>query len=181
MDMREIPEVTSNSGIHRFSDVIISDRAGRKHLPIGDDGFATVIENSVFVDKSMLVADVINGGKVRLFCRPRRFGKTLALTMLRAFFEMPGRNDYRPYFEQLSIWDADGGYYRQHQGAYPVISLSLKGAKNPDWAMARAIIEANMAREYQQHAYLAESPQLVPDEQAYFARSSSTSITALAP
>ena len=78
------------NGIYREGDVRLMDRAGNRKLPIGDDGFESLAPRSVFVDKSMLVADVLQGNyKVTLFCRPRRFGKTLAMTMLKSFFELP--------------------------------------------------------------------------------------------
>lgn len=75
------------------SGVRIIDRAGRKILPIGDDGFETAIEGSVIVDKTMLIANVLDSRyKTTLFCRPRRFGKTLNMTMLKAHFEILGNN-----------------------------------------------------------------------------------------
>ena len=78
------------AGIYRMGDVRIMDRSGDKRLPIGDDGFERVCEHSLFVDKSMLAADLLGSDyKVTLFCRPRRFGKTLAMTMLKSFFELP--------------------------------------------------------------------------------------------
>lgn len=69
---------TYENGIYRAGDVRISDLSGRKMLPIGDDLFATCVTNSVFIDKTMLIADVLDSGfKATLFCRPRRFGKSL--------------------------------------------------------------------------------------------------------
>lgn len=66
----------------------IIDRTARKRLPIGDDGFERAAGNSVLVDKTALISDVLDSGyTVTLFCRPRRFGKTLNMTMLKAFFE----------------------------------------------------------------------------------------------
>lgn len=66
------------------------DRSGERRLPVGDDGFARAQSRSVLVDKTMLIADVIDGGATcTLPCRPRRFGKTLNMTMLKSFFEIP--------------------------------------------------------------------------------------------
>ena len=77
-------------GVFRKGDVRLSDRAGNKILPIGNDRFASVAETSVFIDKTMLIADVLDKGPaVTLFCRPRRFGKSLNLSMLQRFFEIP--------------------------------------------------------------------------------------------
>ena len=69
------------AGIYRMGDVRIMDRSAEKRLPIGYDGFETVADRSLFVDKSLLVADILGGNyPITLFCRPRRFGKTLDLT-----------------------------------------------------------------------------------------------------
>lgn len=98
------------NGAYRVDDVRIMDRTGDHRLPIGDDGFERVAARSLFVDKSLLVADILDSDyKVTQFCRPRRFGKTLATTMLRTFFELPCDGVSRaPLFEGLSIWDAAG-------------------------------------------------------------------------
>lgn len=66
------------------------DRTGRRVLPIGRDGFEPAAESFVLVDKTMLIADVLDSGyAATLFCRPRRFGKTLNMTMLRPFSRTP--------------------------------------------------------------------------------------------
>ena len=119
------------NGIYREGDVRLMDRAGNRKLPIGDDGFESLAPRSVFVDKSMLVADVLQGNyKVTLFCRPRRFGKTLAMTMLKSFFELPPDGMSRaPLFEGLQIWDDEEGRYRAEQGVRPVIFFTLNDVK----------------------------------------------------
>ena len=128
-------EVTYCDGIYREGDVRIMDRSGDRRLPIGDDGFERLAPRSVFVDKSMLVADLLNSDyAVTLFCRPRRFGKTLAMTMLKSFFELPPDGVSRaPLFEGLRIWGAKGGRYRAEQGVRPVIYLSLNDVKKGSW------------------------------------------------
>ena len=128
-------EVTYCDGIYREGDVRIMDRSGDRRLPIGDDGFERVCEHSLFVDKSMLAADLLGSDyKVTLFCRPRRFGKTLAMTMLKSFFELPPDGVSRaPLFEGLRIWDVKGGRYRAEQGVRPVIYLSLNDVKKGSW------------------------------------------------
>lgn len=81
---------TYENGIYREGDVRLSDLSGRRRLPIGRDGFATAVQESVVIDKSLLIADVLNSSAaVTLFCRPRRFGKSLNMTMLKSFFEIP--------------------------------------------------------------------------------------------
>lgn len=120
-------------GIYRMGDVRIMDRSAEKRLPIGYDGFETVADRSLFVDKSLLVADILGGNcPITLFCRPRRFGKTLAMTMLKAFFEIPvDGTDKAPLFEGLAIWDARGGRYRAEQGVRPAIFFTLNDVKRP--------------------------------------------------
>lgn len=77
-------------GVRRAPGVRTIDRSGERRIPVGDDGFARGQSRSVLVDKTMLIADVIDGGATcALPCRPRRFGKTLNTTMLKSFFEIP--------------------------------------------------------------------------------------------
>mgnify|MGYP006279869453 CR=1 FL=1 len=104
-------------------------------LTVGTDDFQEMRrEGGYFVDKSMLVREVIGGSKCLLLPRPRRFGKTLNLSMLRYFFEK-SEQTRRELFEGLRITeDADA---MQHQGRYPVISLSLKSVRAHTWADAR--------------------------------------------
>lgn len=160
------------NGVFRLADVRILDRSGNRRLPIGDDGFERVSSRSVFVDKSLLIADVLGGNSiVTLFCRPRRFGKTLAMTMLRSFFEIPTDGVSRSaLFEDLAIWDAEGGRYREHQGAHPVVYLSLNDVKKENWDIAYGAIEGKVAAEYQRHDYLATSDRLNEAERAQFVR-----------
>lgn len=152
----------------------IIDRTGRKMLPIGRDGFVPAAQGSVVVDKTMLIADVLDSGyAVTLFCRPRRFGKTLNMTMMRAFFEMPNPSDPAsgdcvPLFEGTEIWEAEDGRYRASQGAYPVVYASFNTVKKLDWETAYAAIRNVIAAEYGRHAYLAESPALDEVERRLF-------------
>lgn len=151
--------------------VRIVDRSGGHRLPIGDDGFERMIERSIFIDKSLLVADVLDGTTVNLFCRPRRFGKTLALTMLKSFFETPPDGQSRaPLFEGLAIWDAGEGRYRGHQGVYPVIYISFNDVKRRTWEEAYETLRGKMAFEYTRHSYLRTSDALTPDERAHYVR-----------
>lgn len=130
----------------------IVDRSGNKRLPIGKDGFAAIAHDSVFVDKTLLVADVLDSNYgVTLFCRPRRFGKTLNMTMLKSFLEVPvdgGSN--KSLFEGTAIWDVGDGRYRDSLGAFPVISLSLRTAKGLSWddvyGALRNLISAEFCR-----------------------------------
>ena len=154
----------------------IIDRTGRKMLPIGRDGFVPAVQESVVVDKTMLIADVLDSGyTVTLFCRPRRFGKTLNMTMMRAFFELPPETDpnacdLASLFEGTEVWDADGGRYREHQGAYPVVHISFNTVKKQAWEAAYGVIKGIIAAEYARHAYLESSSALLEPDVALFRR-----------
>ena len=163
-------------GIYRVGDVRVSDLAGRKRLPIGDSVFESVVGNKVYIDKSMLIADVLDSGAVAtLFCRPRRFGKSLNLSMLQRFLEIPNPNDIgsghaERLFRGLEIWGADGGAYRRHCEAYPVIRFSFNNMKSPSWREFESAIRANLGLECGRHGYLAESAGLNDYEKELFKR-----------
>lgn len=157
----------------------LSDLSGQKRLPIVGDGFARAVEDCVVVDKTMLIADLLDSGNlVTLFCRPRRFGKTFNMSMLQAFFEsIPtaasranGGARAQNLFENFAIWNARDGFYRKHYGAYPVIFVSLSTIKKQTWPEAYAAIEELIAAEYSRHAYLLESGALNDLQKAYFQR-----------
>jgi len=98
----------------------------KKRIPIGMSDFKTLIaEDSYFVDKSLFIKDVVQGSQVLLFARPRRFGKTLNLSMLKYFYDTKGDN--APLFQGLKI--ASEPEFMQKQGKHPVIYLTLKDVK----------------------------------------------------
>ena len=107
-----------------------------KRLRIGTDDFAKIRrENGYFVDKSPLIREVIDGSDVLLLPRPRRFGKTLNLSMLRYFFERTESEDRRELFEGLAIeQDAEA---MTHYGRYPTVFLTLKNVKGRSWQETR--------------------------------------------
>lgn len=166
-------------GVYQFNGVRIMDRAGRKRLPIGDDGFETVAPRAVFVDKSLFIADVLDSDyKVTLFCRPRRFGKTLNMTMLKAFLELPPDGVSRaPLFEGLDIWDIDDGSYRAEQGVRPTVFFTFNDVKKLDWQSAYESLGGKIAAEYRRHAYLLEDDTLDASERAQFERITSKQAT----
>ena len=141
--------------------IISRDSAGRRKLiPIGIENFKEFKErNYYYVDKTRMVKDIIdNGGKVNLFTRPRRFGKTLILSMIRTFFEderdKAGRKiDNRHYFDGMKIMDS-GEAYTSEMGQYPVIKMSLKSAKQPDFEMAYDCLREEIIYEYERHEYV---------------------------
>ena len=113
----------------------------KKPLPIGVDNFQKIIANDYYyIDKSLLIKELLDlKGEVNLFTRPRRFGKTLNLSMLRFFFEDTGdaaENAYtRKLFDGLKIMEA-GDIYTDQMGQFPVINLTLKSAKQSSFDSA---------------------------------------------
>lgn len=131
-----------------------------KKLPIGIEFYKEIIDkNYYYVDKTLIIKELFDkGGKVNLFTRPRRFGKTLIQTMLRTFFEAELDREGQPvdnsrYFSGKKIMEA-GEDYTQHMGQYPVIFLSLKSAKQPTFEMAYQSLLDEIIREYNRHAYV---------------------------
>lgn len=100
----------------------------KKKIDMGIDDFKTVIEkNYYFVDKSKLIEDIIaDRAIVKLFCRPRRFGKTLNMSMIKYFFDIREKEKNRKLFEGLYI---ENSPMIEEQGKYPVIFLTLKEIK----------------------------------------------------
>ena len=158
--------VPHGNGVWAAPGARIVDRSGCKRLPIGDDSFVSAMGRSVLVDKTMLIADVLDSdSKVTLFCRPRRFGKTLNMTMLKAFFELPSESDpsarnLAPLFEGTSIWEAEGGRYRESQGAFPVVFINLNTVKRATWRESYGVLKSVIVAEYARHSYMAESLRL---------------------
>ena len=160
------------NGIFAAPGARIIDRTGRKRLPIGDDGFTRAAAGSIVVDKTMLIADILDSGyTATLFCRPRRFGKTLNMTMLRAFLEIPvDRESFAPLFAGTEVWEADGGRYRGDFERYPVVYISMRTAKGRTWRDTYGALKNTIAAEYARHHYLAESPCLSDADRAFARR-----------
>lgn len=143
-------------------------------LPIGIEDFKELIENDYYyVDKTLFMKELLdNRSKVNLFMRPRRFGKTLCLSMLRYYFEKDmgtdkNSADNRSLFEGLKILDT-GEPYTEQMGRYPVVSLSLKAAKQPDWNFAYECLIDELSREFDRHKQVLESPYLSDAEKERF-------------
>ena len=130
----------------------------KKHLSLGISDFKKFIdENCYFVDKTHLIKYLIeNPSKVHLITRPRRFGKTLNLSMVRYFFEAPYPGSDEPdnayLFEGMSI--ASHPQCRQYLGQYPVIHLSLKNVKKSTYQDCMALVRNMLSDEYRRHEYL---------------------------
>ena len=120
-------------------------------LPVGVENFEDLIQTGYyFVDKTLFIRELIDmKGKVNLFTRPRRFGKTLNMSMLRYFFEM-GKADNAELFQGMKIMDA-GEEYLAHMGKYPVISISLKSMKQLTYDDAFYCLQEELAREFKRH------------------------------
>lgn len=147
---------------------------------IGIQDYAEIIENNRFyVDKTSFIKKWWESGdKATLITRPRRFGKTLAMSMVEHFFSVKyaGRDDL---FEGLSIWEEE--YYRGLQGAYPVISLSFAIVKETDFRTTSYRIRQLLMKLYEQNGFLRECPQLSDAEKRYFDRMASDMSEADAP
>lgn len=103
-----------------------------KPLPIGVSDFCSAVTDYYYVDKTLMIRDFLDTiPKVSLFTRPRRFGKTLNMEMLRVFFEKSSE-DTSIYFRDKKIWSC-GDKYRRHQGHYPVIFITFKDVKHHSW------------------------------------------------
>lgn len=136
--------------------------------PLGFDDFRLLRrEGRSYVDKSAFVGDVIRGSQVTLFPRPRRFGKTLNLSMLRYFFE-DGRDDRADLFEDLAVWrDAEA---RAHFGRYPVILLSLKSVRGDDHHGMLGDLRLLIAEEISARPALLDSPRVSAFDRAVLGR-----------
>ena len=120
-------------------------------LPIGVENFEDLREHGYyFVDKTLFIKELLDmKGKVNLFTRPRRFGKTLNMSILRYFFEK-GEKDNSGLFQGLKIMDA-GEKYLSHMGKYPVISISLKSMKQYSYDLAYDMLTKAVESEYSRH------------------------------
>ncbi len=141
-----------------------------KKLPVGLSDFKRVIEDDYYyVDKSLLIKELIEqGAQALLLPRPRRFGKTLNLSMLRYFFEKSAE-DTSALFRHLQIWQA-GETYTRRQGKHPVIFMSFKDAKAQTWEECLGYLQEVIRKEYKRHDYLLDKNILKKDEQGQFAR-----------
>lgn len=142
----------------------------RERPGIGIENYKEMLDKSYYyVDKTLLIKELLDrGGKVSLFTRPRRFGKTLTLSMLRTFFEderddLGNRILNDRYFSNQKIARA-GEKYTKYMGQFPVIFFSLKSAKQPDFDTAYMCLVEQIAGEYKRHRYLLDSDAIVEED-----------------
>ena len=143
-------------------------------IPIGVEFYKDMISKGYYyVDKTLLIRDMLaQKNTVTLFTRPRRFGKTLAQSMLKTFFEkeiLPDGTvaDNSIYFQGKKIMEA-GEEYLGHMGQYPVIFLSLKSAKQPTYEMAYLSIMDETRKEYGRHKYVLEDSSITEKDKERF-------------
>jgi hypothetical protein len=127
--------------------------------PIGIENYKEIIDRSCyFADKTLVIKDLLDYRvKVGFFTRPRRFGKTLMLSMIKTFFEIEFDDgnviDNRHYFDGMKIMETEDEYL-QHMGHYPMISMSLQSAKQPRFDLAYTLLCRQIADEYDRHKYV---------------------------
>ena len=145
-----------------------------KSLPIGISDYVRAQSEYYYVDKTMLIKEFLDQKPlVSLFTRPRRFGKTLNMDMLRVFFEISDE-DTSKYFRDKAIWKC-GDEYRSHQGSYPVVFLTFKDVKFDTWEATIDKIKGLLQEEYGRHQELLQSDKLSKYEKEYFSKILETS------
>ena len=136
----------------------------KKAIPVGIENFKELREEGYYyVDKTFLIYEIlINKAKVTLFTRPRRFGKTLNMSMLKYFFNIENKEENRKLFENLKISNST---YMSEQGKYPVIFISLKDLKENNWEECLESIKDIMYKVFNDYEFLREKLNLVEKRQ----------------
>ena len=135
-------------------------------LPIGISDYRLASTGYYYIDKTLMIKDFLDERPmVSLFTRPRRFGKTLNMDMLRTFFEKTDE-DTSVYFKDKSIWNC-GKKYRDHQGKYPVIFITLKDVKCKTWEETYDLTYKLLRNELKRHAELVNSERLNDYDRSY--------------
>ncbi len=141
-------------------------RKKRLPLPIGISDYRKASCEYYYVDKTLLLRDFLDERpQVSLFTRPRRFGKTLNMDMIRTFFEKTDE-DTSVYFRDKKIWSC-GEEYRRYQGKYPVIYVTFKDVKCETWETTFDMISKILRNEFERHSELLESERISPFEKKY--------------
>ena len=137
-------------------------------LPVGIDDFRKLRESDFYyVDKTRLIEQLLlNWSEVTLFTRPRRFGKTLNMSMLKSFFEI---GTDKSLFDSLYI-SGNKALCDEHMGKYPVIFLSLKGVEGLEFASAKKMLCTIIEREIDRHYYLKTSDVLTDEDRTLFTK-----------
>ncbi|MDY4971212.1 MAG: AAA family ATPase [Lachnospiraceae bacterium] len=147
----------------------IKSRAETKKLPlpVGISDYCKAQSDYYYVDKTLFIRDLLDQKPfVSLFTRPRRFGKTLNMNMLRVFFEK-SETDTSIYFRNKNIWKC-GPEYQKHQGHYPVIFLTFKDVKFKTWDETLEKLRELFQKEYGRHQELGSSTRIAEYEKNYY-------------
>lgn len=162
IDAKKPTDARTRSGIY-----IKNTKPKNLPLPIGISDYRLASTEYYYIDKTMMIKDFIDERPmVSLFTRPRRFGKTLNMDMLRTFFEKTDE-DTSAYFKDKMIWSC-GQKYRDYQGKYPVIFVTFKDIKCETWEATYDLIYKTLRDEFERHDELLESPSLSSYSKEYF-------------
>ena len=150
-----------------LSEKKVASKSGKKlPLPIGISDYRKASSEYYYVDKTLLIRDFIDERpQVSLFTRPRRFGKTLNMDMIRVFFER-SEEDTSAYFRNKKIWEC-GKEYQKYQGKYPIIYVTFKDVKCEDWEMAYDLIYKILRNEFERHSELLASDKISAYDKQY--------------
>ena len=127
----------------------------RKPLPIGVSDFKEIVENNYYyIDKTKLIEDILHyRAKVNLFTRPRRFGKTLNMSMIKYFFDMENKEENQKLFNGLNISESE---HMQEQGQYPVIYISFRNMEEVSWENSHIAIRQLISNMYDEFKFIRE-------------------------
>ena len=127
-----------------------------KKIPIGVDDFKKIItDNYFYIDKTKFIEEIFNdGAEVKLFTRPRRFGKTLNMSMLKNFFDVREAEENRKLFDSLYIKNSS---VFAEQGKYPVVFVSMKEIKGTTWEEMQKSSRETLSNLYEKYKYLREN------------------------
>lgn len=139
-------------------------------MPVGIENFKEAREGYYLVDKTRFICQLLdNHEKVTLFTRPRRFGKTLTMSMLAYFFSIDTADESKELFKGMAV-DKAGVKYMQECGIYPVIFLTLKGLTSTSWQSLYELFTFVIQKEYLKHSYIWQSDVLLQPEKDYCKR-----------
>ncbi|RKW34639.1 MAG: 9-O-acetyl-N-acetylneuraminate esterase, partial [Leptotrichia sp.] len=132
----------------------------KKAAPVGIENFKELIQDGYYyIDKTLLIDEIlITKAKVTLFTRPRRFGKTLNMSMIKYFFDVKNKEENRKLFENLKI---SSSKYMSEQGKYPVIFISLKDLRGNTWEKCFENLKKTMYKIFNEYEFVREKLNIV--------------------
>ena len=151
-----IPADTPKPADNRYKSQPVASKPERLPLPVGVSEYRLASTQYYYIDKTLMIKDFLDERPmVSLFTRPRRFGKTLNMDMLKTFFEKSDE-DTSVYFQDKAIWNC-GERYRDYQGKYPVIFVTFKDIKFDSWNQTIEMLKTVIGTEFERHSELADS------------------------